>query len=238
MLTLTRYRWARDRQLWPVDFGVMTSGDWSHIPATYDAVAGDYAALFSDELDRKPFDRELLDELALEVSRVAGQGLVCDLGCGPGHIGAYLASRGCDVVGVDISPAMLDNARERHPNLTFELGDMRALPFADDACIAIACFYALIHLRRAEVPAALAEMRRVLRPGGQLVLAVHGGEGETHVDNWFERGVSVDLTLFGAAELVQLVTDAGFADCHATVRDPYEGEHQTPRLYLRATRRR
>jgi SAM-dependent methyltransferase len=213
----------------------MIPGDWSHIPATYDTVASDYAAMFSDELDGKPFDRDLLDEFARRALRIAGKGIVCDLGCGPGHIGAYLASRGCEVVGVDISPAMLRNARERHPNLTFELGDMRALPLADDACTALACFYALIHVQRAEVPKALGEMRRVLRPGGQLVLAVHGGEGETHVDNWFEREVSVDLTLFGAAELVQLVADAGFTDCHATVRDPYEGEHQTPRLYVHAT---
>ena len=210
----------------------MIPDDWSHLPATYDAVAGDYAAMFSDELDRKPFDRELLAALARDA---AGKGLVCDLGCGPGHIGAYLASRGCEVVGVDISPAMLHNARERHPDLRFELGDMRALPLADEACVALACFYALIHVQRAEVPTALGEMRRVLRPGGQLVLAVHVGEGEHHVDNWFERGVSFDATLFNAAELVQLVTDTGFANCHATVRQPYEGEHPTPRLYIHAT---
>jgi len=211
----------------------MVSGNWSHLPAAYDAVAGDYAAMFSDELDHKPFDRQLLNDLASEVLRAGG--LVCDLGCGPGHVGAYLAGRGCDVVGVDISPVMLQHARERHPTLRFELGDMRVMPLADDSCVALACFYALIHMQRTEVPAALGEMRRVLRPGGELVLAVHVGEGEHHVDNWFERGVSFDATLFNAAELVQLVTDAGFADCHATVRDPYEGEHPTSRLYIHAT---
>ena len=211
----------------------MVSGDWSHLSATYDAVADDYVAMFLDELDRKPFDRGLLNDLAADTVRAGGP--VCDLGCGPGHVGAYLASRGCEVVGVDISPGMLAHARERHPTLAFELGDMRALPLADDSFAAIACFYALIHLQRAEVPTALGEMRRVLRPGGRLVLAVHVGEGEHHVDNWFERGVSFEATLFTAAELVQLVTDAGFADCQATARDPYEGEHPTSRLYIRAT---
>jgi trans-aconitate methyltransferase len=85
----------------------VSSWGWSHIPATYDVVAEEYAAAFSDELDAKPFDRELLDGLAREV---AGRGLVCDLGCGPGQIGAYLAQRGCDVVGIDISPGMLLSA--------------------------------------------------------------------------------------------------------------------------------
>src|SRR5471032_2002833 len=45
-------------------FRLRVSGNWSHLPAAYDAVAGDYAAMFSDELDHKPFDRQLLNALA------------------------------------------------------------------------------------------------------------------------------------------------------------------------------
>jgi trans-aconitate methyltransferase len=101
---------------------------------TYNVVAGDYAATFSDELGAKPFDTELLDDLARDF---VGGGLVCDLGCGPGQIGAYLATRGCDVIGVDISPGMLRTARERHPSVRFQLGDMRALPLADASCVAV-----------------------------------------------------------------------------------------------------
>jgi SAM-dependent methyltransferase len=207
---------------------------WSHIPATYDAVAGEYATTFSDELDGKPFDRDLLDGFARDA---AGDGLVCDLGCGPGQVGAYLAERGCDVIGVDISPGMLRAAGERHPNLRFQLGDMRALPLADASCVAVACFYSLIHLPRAEIPTALAEIARVLRTNGRLLLAVHGGEGEAHVDGWFGHPVTVDLTLFGANELTGPLHDAGFADVQATQREPYPSEHQTTRLYIQATRR-
>jgi SAM-dependent methyltransferase len=206
---------------------------WPHISATYDAVATEYAAAFSDELDDKPFDRELLDGLAREV---AGRGLVCDLGCGPGQVGAYLAERGCDLLGIDISPGMLLRARERHGDVRFQLADMRALPLADAACQAIACFYALIHIPRDEVPVALAEIGRVMRPGGVLVLSVHGGAGELHADGWFGHPVSVDATLFGAAELRSLLTAAGFVGCLATERNPYPGENQTSRLYVRATR--
>lgn len=206
---------------------------WSHIPATYDVVADDYSAKFSDELDQKPFDRDLLDGLARDVS---GNGLVCDLGCGPGQIGAYLGARGCDVIGIDISPAMVHNARVRHAGLRFQLGDMRALPLADASCAAIACFYSLIHVPRAEVPGALAEMARVLRPAGALVLAVHVGEGESHVDGWLGHPVSIDGTMFNAAELTRLLADAGFTDCEASERAPYPSEHPTRRLYLRAVR--
>lgn len=206
---------------------------WPHIPATYDAVAQDYAAAFSDELAGKPFDRDLLDRLA---EHVAGRGWVCDLGCGPAQIGAYLAERGCDVIGVDVSLAMLRAARERHPGLRVQAGDMRALPLAAGCCVAVACFYSLIHVPRDEVPATLIEIARVLRPGGTLLLAVHGGAGQVHVDDWFGHPVSVDATLFGADELLGLLHTSGFPACRAAERPPYPTEHQTPRLYLHATR--
>jgi SAM-dependent methyltransferase len=211
----------------------VTSPDWSHLPAAYDVVADEYAATFSDELDGKPFDRDLLDALARDV---AGTGVVCDLGCGPAQVAAYLAERGCEVVGVDVSPGMLRAAAERHPGLRLQLGDLRAIPLADASCVAAAAFYSLIHVPRAEVPGALAEVHRVLRPGGALLLAVHGGVGEVHVDDWFGRQVAFDGTLFAAAELRGLTEDAGFVDCTVTERPPYPAEHPTPRLYLRATR--
>jgi SAM-dependent methyltransferase len=153
-----------------------------------------------------------------------------------GHVGAYLAHHGCDVLGIDISPGMLQSARQRHGDMRFQLGDMRALPLADTSCQAVACFYALIHIPRDEVPVALTEIGRVMRPGGALVLAVHGGAGELHSDGWFGHPVSVDATLFGAAELTSLLTAAGFVGCLATERNPYPSENQTTRLYIRATR--
>ena len=86
---------------------------------TYDAIAEDYETAIADELDRKPFDRALLDDLA---TRLAGP--VADIGCGPGHVGRYLADRGVDVIGVDVSEGMLAVARRRNPRLRFErIGD-------------------------------------------------------------------------------------------------------------------
>lgn len=206
---------------------------WPHIAGSYDVVAPDYAERFSGELSGKPFDLELLDRLA---SDVAGSGPVCDLGCGPGQIGAYLAGRGCQVLGIDLSPGMLRCAKERHSDLAFSVGDMRALPLADASCAAVACFYALIHIPRPQVPAVLAELSRVLRRDGSLVLAVHEGTGEAHTDDWFGRAVAVDATLFGGDELAGLMEQAGFTSCRASVREPYPTEPPSRRLYIQATR--
>jgi len=74
----------------------------------YDRVAGAYAERYFTELERKPFDRELLDRFAADLR---GRGPVCDLGCGPGHVGRYLAERGVEVIGVDLSPGMVALAR-------------------------------------------------------------------------------------------------------------------------------
>ena len=73
------------------------------IRATYDAVAELYAQAFVDELQRKPFDRELLGRYA---ELVRGRGAVWDIGCGPGHVGRYLHERGIPVSGFDLSAEM------------------------------------------------------------------------------------------------------------------------------------
>jgi 2-polyprenyl-3-methyl-5-hydroxy-6-metoxy-1,4-benzoquinol methylase len=91
---------------------------WPDITAAYDEVAGDYARLFAAELAGKPFDRELLDGFA---GAVGGRGPVWDLGCGSaGHITRYLADRGVEVVGADVSPGVVAVARERQPGLAVD----------------------------------------------------------------------------------------------------------------------
>ena len=74
----------------------------------YDAMAADYAQTYGGDLDGLPLDTEILDLLA---RRAAGRGPVLDVGCGPAHLGAYLAARGARVVGLDLAPLMLAEAR-------------------------------------------------------------------------------------------------------------------------------
>lgn len=85
--------------------------DWPDIAHVYDVVANDYAQAFADELDRKPFDRDLLDRWA---AVVAGRGPVWDVGCGPAaHVTRYLADRRVEAEGVDLSPRVVDTACRR-----------------------------------------------------------------------------------------------------------------------------
>ncbi|HSK01437.1 MAG TPA: methyltransferase domain-containing protein [Kofleriaceae bacterium] len=164
--------------------------------ASYDAVAEAYAGAFADELDGKPIDRGLLDAFAA-LCRGAG-GPVWDLGCGPGHVTQYLAERGLDARGLDLSPEMVRIARARHPSLAFAVGSMTALDAPDGSWAGAVALYSIIHLDPDDRGRAFREIARALRPGGWFLLAFHVSAADhpkgssLHLDTWL--GASVDLT--------------------------------------------
>jgi trans-aconitate methyltransferase len=106
------------------------------IRESYDQLADEYARRLSSELQHKPLDRELLNRFAAEVK----QGEVCDMGCGPGHVARYLRDAGVKVFGLDLSPKMVEQARQLNPGILFREGNMAALDLADGALAGIAAF--------------------------------------------------------------------------------------------------
>ena len=90
-----------------------------------------------------------------------------DLACGTGDIAFALASRGADVVGLDITHRMVQLARTKGGAARFVTGDMLALPFGNEAFDIVTTGYGLRNVP--DIPRAIAEMRRVLKPGGALV---------------------------------------------------------------------
>ena len=210
----------------------MTPHPWT-IETSYNQVAQQYAETFFAELSRKPFDRQVLDTFA---ERVRHQGTVCDLGCGPGHVARYLKDRGVEVCGIDLSAAMIACATQRNLDIPWHQGDMRALDFSPASCAGIVAFYSIIHLQRAEVLQALKELHRVLQVHAPLLLALHGGIGEVHTENWFGQGVSIDATLFTAEEMTGYLHEAGLQVEQVAEREPYDFEYQSRRIYILGSR--
>ena len=202
----------------------------AQVVAAYDDVATEYADRFLDELDRKPFDRWFLERIA----KLSEGGAVADVGCGPGQIAAHLAMAGADVTGFDLSPAMVDEARRRFPDLPFEVGDLMALPRRGWA--AITSWYSLVHHAPSELPAAVAAMVTTLRPGGWLGLAMHEGAGARHLDEWFGHTVDLDFSFHERDDVVAAVTDAGLEQVEWFVRGPSDALEVTTRLYVLARR--
>ena len=95
-------------------------------------------------------------------------GRALDVACGTGRHAARLAAAGHETVGIDATPAMLDIARARAPDVDFRVGEFAALP-VDDASFDLAiCALALAHLR--DPAPAITEIARAVRPGGRVVL--------------------------------------------------------------------
>ncbi|MET9954313.1 methyltransferase domain-containing protein [Streptomyces sp. NPDC006339] len=199
----------------------------------YDAVAEEYRARIGGELDGKPLDRALLAALCEQ----AGDGAVlADLGCGPGHVAAWLAGRGCAVVGVDLSPAMVAIGRERHPEVAFREGDLLRLPARDGEFDGAVALYSLIHLSPAELGPALAEIHRVLRPGGPLLVSFHRGTGVRNLTEWWGHQVDIDFHHLEPATVAAALREAGFLIEAELERAPYPHEAETRRCYLLARR--
>jgi SAM-dependent methyltransferase len=112
-----------------------------------------------------PYAEPLLDAVD------AGPGVrLLDIACGPGVVAAAALRRGCTVTGVDFSAAMLGEARRRLPDAAFHDADAEALPLASGGFDAAVSNFGLHHF---PFPVrALAEARRVLRPGGRLAVTV------------------------------------------------------------------
>jgi SAM-dependent methyltransferase len=96
-------------------------------------------------------------------------GEVLDAACGSGRHAAYLAARGHTVTGVDQSPDMLALARQKVPGGRFLPGDLSSLPLDDASVDAAVCALALVHV--ADLGPAIAELARVVRPGGRIVIS-------------------------------------------------------------------
>jgi SAM-dependent methyltransferase len=132
---------------------------------------------------------------------------------------------------------MIEQARRLTPAVKFHQGDILALDVADGAWAGIAAFYSLIHIPNSDLPQALGELRRVLRPGGMLLAAFHIGDETVHLDEWWGHTVSVDFQFFRPDEMESRLREAGFVIEQTIERDPYpDVEHQSRRCYIFARR--
>jgi SAM-dependent methyltransferase len=142
----------------PKPFRDFEQTGWNTTADKYDGTLGSATAAFSAAL--------------LAVAGVQRGTRVLDVATGPGYVAGAAATRGAAAIGLDFAPNMVAEARRLHPHVTFQEGDAEALPFPGEHFDAVVINFGMLHVSRPEV--ALAEARRVLRPGGRFAFTVWG----------------------------------------------------------------
>ncbi|WP_072482358.1 GrpB family protein [Amycolatopsis australiensis] len=190
--------------------------------AQYDAFSEAYAAHAGKSVTNALYDRPAIVDLAGDVTGKR----VLDVGCAAGHLGALLAGRGADVLGIDASAGMVAIARREFGDVArFEVADVTRPLELEDGSIDVVTASLVLHYLK-DWGATLAEFRRVLRPGGVLVFSVHHPGDDWRwfgKENYFELELLEDEFPLGDLRqrvrfyrrplswTFQAVRDAGFA---------------------------
>ena len=204
--------------------------------ASYDAVATGYAERFRDELTARPLDRAMLAGFA-ELVRAADGGPVADVGCGTGRVTAYLDGLGLPVFGIDLSPGMIEVARQSYPGLRFEVGSMLALDLPDASLGGLLAWYSVIHVPDERVPEAFAEFYRVLAPGGLALLGFQAGDESLHLAQALGQPVALDFRRRRPEWVAERLGQAGLVVRARLLREPDDDgdfPERTPQAFLLA----
>ncbi|MEU4333482.1 class I SAM-dependent methyltransferase [Micromonospora lupini] len=200
----------------------MNGDDWlADTRTSYDTVAVSYAHLVRDFLTQAPYERGALAVFA-DLVLAGGGGPVADVGCGPGRITAHLNELGVDAFGIDLSPGMIAVARHDHPALRFEVGSMTDLDLPDGSVAGLIAWYSLIHIPDERLGQVLAHFRRVVRPGGPLLVGYHVGDKTTlKTEGYGGHPMKLHVHRRRPAQVATWLADNGFAvEAEMTVTSP------------------
>lgn len=197
----------------------------------YNTVADDYAADRWDELSKKHLDTLLLKEFAVTNK---DKGLCADFGCGPGQTTRFLYDNGLkDILGIDLSPAMISAARKLSPDIKFETGDLLNIAFPPEYLGSAIAFYSIVHFTHDQVAKCFREINRVLKTGSEFLFSFHEGDETVHFDKAHDKEVDIDLYFFKTDDIIALLYETGFTIIEAIERRPHEGAaFQSRRAYI------
>lgn len=167
----------------------------------FDALGSEYEKAFASSQPHRA-------SLARLLERLAPGSRVLDVGSGTGRpTAAVLSAAGHRVLGVDVSPVMVEIATRQVPGAEFRCADIRRIPLEDASFDAVCLYFALLQMTRAEQSDVLRRLARALRPGGLLALATVPLDVE-EFDGVF-MGQEVRVTSFAAEGVVAVVREAG-----------------------------
>lgn len=187
------------------------------IEAAYDQIAAAYAAADGN------MQPNLIERGTRFLASIGPGARVLDIGCGAGRDMAWMEAHGFHITGVDLSAGMLAQARTIVQGELIQM-DMGQLDFHPASFEGIWCNASLLHIPKAQVPAVLQQMRRVLVPTGKLHLSIQEGSGEKWEVTRF--GVERFFARYTPEEMEELLSQNGFSI------DEYYLDESGPRRWL------
>lgn len=202
----------------------------------YTTVAASYDELLADTRWEAAVDLAMVQHLLAQVG--VGRGAhVLDAGCGSGRMLAYLEQldSSLQLTGVDLAPGMVARARAHHPTRQIDEGDLAALPYGAGHFDGVLSWYSVIHTPAADLPCVVAELGRVLRPGGSLLLGFHTGSGGVRLARQaYGHDVELTVELHDVRAVSQALT-AGGLEVRAQLERAARPGEKNPQGFLLAT---
>ncbi|MBW5485923.1 class I SAM-dependent methyltransferase [Streptomyces bambusae] len=150
------------------------------------------------------------------VPRLPAGARVLDIGSGTGRpVAERLAAAGCEVTGIDVSPAMVELARDRVPGARFELADVRTYEAPRGGFDAVCAFFPLLVMSRPDVEASLERIADWVAPGGHFVMATVPADIEDVDIVWM--GHKVRVSSLSADDYLRRLDELGFEVLHSEV---------------------
>ncbi len=173
----------------------------SQAAAVFDALGLRYEQAFAHSAAHRA-------SLAWLSEQLGPRSRVLDVGCGTGRpTAAALAAAGHEVLGVDVSPVMVELAARQVPEAVFRCADIRDLPLEDGSFDAVCVYFALLQMSRRDQEDVVRRLARAVKPSGSVVLATVPLDVEDAEGVFLGRPVRV--TSFAAEDFADMVASAG-----------------------------
>jgi SAM-dependent methyltransferase len=198
----------------------------------YNRTAKEYADKFLNELDGKPFDRNILNRFS---DMLPAGSLIYDFGCGSGQTTKYIYEKQKHkTIGLDFSENAIQLAKQNFKEIEFVVDDMLNSKMASGSADGILAFYAVVHFTYIEIEHVLKEWLRLLKPNAIVLFSFHVGEEAIEVVDFLGvSGAKATWHFLNTDHVLEIAGKVGFKVEEAVVRYPYIGyEHESKRAYI------
>jgi ubiquinone/menaquinone biosynthesis C-methylase UbiE len=188
-----------------------------HNAVVHSQIASQYADQYFSDTTDYPFFEQF-------VALIKPGGRLLDVACGPGMFTKYFLEKGFQAEGIDLSSEMVSIAKKNVPKADFQEMDMRQLDYPDQTFDALLVAYALIFIPSQETAHVLAEFKRVLKPGGKLLIICQEGEGDHEEKEPMKPEATLYVNFFSINILKELLESTGLKVIKQVVtrsRDPF-----------------